>query len=159
VDGNQASESPIVGPAQVCRDDAGNLYAAFTLLLVILRVDPEGRIYRFACQYGVDGVTGDGGAARAAAIGYPTAVAWDPLGKRILVGSSQTPRIRAIAADGTTVTTLAGLGTETEDGLARSCRLGDVFGILPETGGGLLFKDGAGGRLRRLAPPRVLPLP
>lgn len=159
VDGNQASESPIAGPMQVCRDDAGNVYAAFILLHVILRVDPEGRIYRFAGQYGVDGVTGDGGAARAAAIGYPTSVAWDPVGKRILVGSSQTPRIRAIAADGTKVTTLAGLGTETEDGLARSSRLGDVFGILPETDGGLLFTDGAGGRLRRLEPPRVLPLP
>jgi len=158
-DGNQASESPIVGPTQVCQDEAGNFYAASTLLHVILRVDPAGHIYRFAGQYGVDGATGDDGPARSAALGYPTSVAWDAAGKRILVGSSQTPRIRAIAADGSNVTTLAGLGTETEDGLARSSRLGDVFGILPEADGGLLFQHGAGGRLRRLAPPRLLPLP
>ncbi|MEB3238079.1 MAG: hypothetical protein VKO64_10700 [Candidatus Sericytochromatia bacterium] len=159
VDGNQASESPVVGPMQLCKDDAGNVYAAAMLLHVILKVDPEGRITRFAGRYGVDGVAGDGGPARNAAIGYPASLAWDPIGRRLLVGSSQTPRIRSISADGSLVTTLAGKGTETEDGLARASRLSDIFGILPESDGGLLFTDGAGGRLRRLAPPRAKPLP
>ena len=96
----------------VLQDGAGNTLISLGDYNVILRMDADGHLTRFAGT-GVPGWSGDGGPAASARLSYPAALALGPDGSIYIVDSSNR-RIRRVA-DGT-ITTVAGNGTPDSSG-------------------------------------------
>ena len=149
IDGSTARDSKIGNPSALCFDTAGNLYVSEFGAHHIVRISSDGKLYNFAGS-GSDGAAGDDGPALLAAIGYPSALAYDPRKNRILVGNWQSPRIRAIDLATNIITTLAGGGQSGEDAVATAVSLSDIGGVVMEPNGNLLFSDSQSARVRRL---------
>lgn len=149
VDGAAATASALLNPSGLAFDATGDMYVGELEGLRIVEVTPDGRIYPFAGN-GLEGATGDGGPATAAAIGSPTALLVDGANHRLIFGSMGTARIRAVDLDTGLITTLVGGGTDTDDGLAATSAVGDIGGMLLEPSGNLMFSELQTSRLRRL---------
>jgi|DewCreStandDraft_4_1066084.scaffolds.fasta_scaffold06561_5 sugar lactone lactonase YvrE len=101
-DGGPAAEAWFSGPACVRVDAAGNLLVADRYNNRVRKISPDGRITTIAGNgyYGAVGDTnGDGGAATAAMLQWPGAVAIAPDGS-VYVADTGADRIRRVAADG-----------------------------------------------------------
>ncbi|MDX2168692.1 MAG: FG-GAP-like repeat-containing protein [Deltaproteobacteria bacterium] len=149
-DGEQAVRARLNGPTGVAVDAAGALYIADQGNHRIRRVDPNGVITTVAGT-GAAGYAGDGGAARAATLNSPYAVAIDADG-RLLIADFGNLRVRRVAADGS-IATILGTGTPGsggDGGPGTQAQIGAVTGLAPLPSGGLLVADPFGGRVRRL---------
>lgn len=109
-DGGPAVQAA-VSPDGIAFDSAGNLYLAEPSANRVRRITPEGVIEPFAGT-GVEGFSGDGGAARDATFAAPYDVTTDAAG-HVYVADRNNLRIRKIDLDGV-VTTIAGGGTRSE---------------------------------------------
>lgn len=101
-DGGPAVEARLNGPACVRTDASGNLLVADRYNNRIRKISPDGRISTIAGNgyYGAAGDSnGDGGAATAAMLQWPGAVAIAPDGS-LYVADTGADRIRRVAADG-----------------------------------------------------------
>lgn len=148
-DGKDAAQAQLGNPAGLCFDVQGNLYVTELFSHHIVRISADGKFHNFAGS-GAANVSGDGGPALQAGIPFPSAVVCDDASNRLLVGSWQSPRIRAIDLATGMISTLAGGGTNSEDSLALDAALTDVGGMALEPDGNLLFTDSQSGRVRRL---------
>ena len=143
-------ETAIAGPYGICFDGQGQLIVTETFGNRVLRLEQaDGRLHVLAGT-GRSTVSGDGGQASAAGVPYPTAITYDATRNRVLVGSWQSPRIRAIDLATGIISTLAGTGDDSQDGLIRKAAIGDIGGLALDAQGRPVFTEVQSGRIRRL---------
>jgi sugar lactone lactonase YvrE len=131
--------------------DAGNLYIADSGNHRVRRVDPSGTITTVAGT-GVRGYSGDGGAATAARLKRPGAVAVDGSG-RLYIADFGNNRVRRVDAAGK-ITTVAGNGVRGfsgDGGLARRAKLDSPSGLALDGSGNLYIADSANNRVRMVS--------
>ena len=112
-DGGLATAALLDSPVGVAVDSAGNIYIGDTHNNRVREIlASSGNIVTIAGT-GVAGFSGDGGAATAALLNLPTAVAVDSNGN-VYIADSNNNRIREIS--GTTINTVAGNGQQVYSG-------------------------------------------
>lgn len=98
------------GVAGLAADARGALYLVDKARSMVFRIEPGGAAvtpWAGALSAGFDG---DGRPARGTALHVPSALALDPATGELLIADTQNHRVRAVSADGSRVTTVAGVG-------------------------------------------------
>jgi sugar lactone lactonase YvrE len=148
-DGGAAASALLDSPTGIAIDAAGSLYIADTHNNRIRKVS-AGTITTIAGA-GVAGFSGDGGAALAATLSQPTAIAIDANGN-LYIADTNNNRIRMIA--GTTITTVAGNGDQIysgDGGLATAAGLDSPRGVAVDAAFNLYIGDTHNQRVRMVA--------
>ncbi len=150
-DGGPATAAQLYHPRAIAFDRAGNAYIADTLNARIRRIDTSGRIATIAGN-GIEGFSGDGGAALNASLNQPHGVAIDGAGN-LYIADSSNDRIRRVTRQGV-ITTVAGDGTPGaagDDGPARAAQVKDPKTIAVDPSGNRLYiADAGNNRVRRI---------
>ena len=139
-------------PAATAVDSAGNVYIVDTSNHRVRKVTPGGTITTFA-GIGIQGYSGDGGAATAAKLALPGGVAVDAAGN-VYISDRANQRIRKVDATGI-ITTLAGTGTagfSGDHGPATAAMLSGPRGLAVTPDGYLVFADTSNNRIRSVDP-------
>ena len=147
-DGGAALAANLSSPRGVALDGAGNLYIADEGNNRIRKVDSSGNISTVAGD-GTLGVGGDGGAATAAQVFSPSAVALDGAGNLYIATDH---RIRKVNAAGV-ITTVAGNGTRGyggDGGAATAAQLNLPLGVALDGAGNLYIADAFNNRIRKV---------
>jgi sugar lactone lactonase YvrE len=148
-DGGAAANALLDTPTGIAVDSVGSLYIADTHNNRIRKVS-AGTITTIAGT-GVAGFSGDGGAASAAKLSQPTAIAIDANGN-LYIADTNNNRIREIA--GTTINTVAGNGDQIysgDGGLATSAGLDSPGGVAVDAAFNLYVGDTHNQRVRMVA--------
>ena len=136
-------------PSGIAFDTAGNLYFADYQNNRVREIS-SGVITTVAGN-GSRGFSGDGGAATAAQLNQPSAVAFDSAGA-LYIADTGNNRIRKVT--GATISTFAGNGTagySGDAGAAASAELNQPAGIAFNSAGNLYIADSANNRVRKVA--------
>lgn len=153
-DGGGATSAQLSAPMDVAVDAAGVVYIADQLNHRIRKVALNGVITTIAGT-GSPGSAGDGGPATVGQLNTPSGVAVDPDGT-IYIADTFNRRIRAIAPDGV-ISTVAGtgvVGNTGDGGAAGSAQLSDLWDVIVEPDGSVLFTQlGASPAVRRIQKP------
>jgi sugar lactone lactonase YvrE len=147
-DGGPATSALLDTPSGVAVDAIGNLYIADTLNNRIREVVASTGIISTIAGTGVDSFSGDGGAATAATLNSPTALAVDSKGN-LYIADTNNSRIREIA--GGVIDTVAGDGNQTysgDGGLATAASLNAPLGIAVDAAFNLYIGDTQNQRVR-----------
>ncbi len=145
-DGAAATDALLDSPAGVTVDSNGNIYIADTHNNRIREV--AGGTITTIAGTGDAGFSGDGAAASAAALSYPTAVAVDRNGN-VYIADTDNHRIRKIS--GTTISTVAGNGNQSYSGdgaLATAAGLDSPNGVAVDAALNLYIGDTHNQRVR-----------
>jgi sugar lactone lactonase YvrE len=147
-DGKPATNATLDGPAGVLAAPDGTILVADTINQRIRRIDASGRIRTIAGN-GKRGFSGDGGAARAASLQDPTALA---LGKdgSVFFADTGNNRVRAIRPN-ETIATVAGTadqGFSGDGGPASAAQLNGPTGLAVAADGSIYFSDTGNNRVR-----------
>ncbi len=148
-DGGPATSASINSPLRIAVDSAGNLYLAEGNDNRVRKVAPNGTITTVAGT-GVAGFGGDGGAASAALLNAPGAVAVDAAGN-LYIGDRNNNRVRKVTPGGT-ITTVAGngeAGNTGDGGLATSAALAVGEDIVLDSAGNLFVTIEGGANVVR----------
>lgn len=154
-DGGQATSALLSGPRDVAVDRASNIYIADTGNSRIRRIDTNGVITTVAGN-GASTFSGDGGAATAAAIGFPISVAVDEAGNLYFPTGN---RIRKVTAASQQINTIAGSaagGFAGDGALATNASFDAPAGIAVDASGALYLADERNFRVRKLTPARIV---
>ena len=153
-DGGPAASAALDAPWHLTVDGAGNLYIADTRNHRVRKVTPDGVITAVAGN-GAPGFSGDGGAATAARLRFPTDVAADSAGN-IYVADGDTDRIRKVTPEGV-ISTVAGMSHMAGDGEGATAAL--LFfptGVSSGDRGNVYIADTFNHRIRKVAPDGVI---
>jgi len=148
-DGGAATATQLNYPTGVAVDDVGNIFIAEYSNNRIRKVDVAGTITTVAGD-GSEGFSGDGGAAIAAQLRFPSGVAVDGVGN-LLIAEWGNSRIRKVDAAGI-ITTVAGNGWSTffgDGGPATAARV-IPYGVAVDGVGNLLIADKQNNRIRKV---------
>jgi sugar lactone lactonase YvrE len=154
-DGADAGSAQLKEPHAVVVDGTGALYIADAGNHRVRRVAPDGTISTVAGT-GQEGFGGDGGAAEAAQLNCPAAVALDSAGC-LYIGDQYNHRVRKVAADGT-ITTVAGTGAADfggDEGPAVSAQLNSPLGLAVDRIDAVYVADHLNNRIRTIASSRL----
>jgi sugar lactone lactonase YvrE len=146
-----ATTVPLILPAGLAYDAAGNLYFAETGSHVVRRVSTIGVLTTVAGT-GVQGFAGDGEAAAGALLDSPSAVAVDA-GGNLFIADAHNHRIRRVDAGSGVISTYAGTGVAglAADGLAASATELDLpVALALDAGQNLYFADARTHVVRRI---------
>ncbi len=147
-DGAAATAAQLNSPSGVAVDGSGNLYIADTDNHRIRKVDVDGDISTVAGD-GTAGFSGDGGAATAAQLIFPSGVAVDGDGN-LYIADTDNHRIRKVDTDGD-ISTVAGGGSSLGDGgAATAARLIFPSGVAVDGDGNLYIADRNNHRIRKV---------
>jgi sugar lactone lactonase YvrE len=154
-DGGPAARAALAFPAGIAVDAAGGLWIADTRNHRIRRVDAASRTIATVAGTGTGGYTGDGGAATAARLQSPAAVALDAAGNLYIMDRSNQ-RIRRVERASGVITTVAGDGRYAYAGdnhaaIAASFR--NPLAILLDPEGNLFIADAWSHRVRAIRGP------
>ena len=142
-DGGAAVLAEINGANAIAIDGAGNIYLTMASDHVVRKIDAAGTISTFAGN-GTAGYTGDGGAATAAELSQPNALAVDASGN-VYICDNLNEVVREVNVSTGIITTIAGTGGTagyTGDlGSATSATLSDPSGIALDASGNLYIAD------------------
>lgn len=156
-DGGPATNARMNAPTGVAVDAAKNIYIADQGNNCIRRVSAAGVITTIAGT-GAAGYSGDGGAATAAMLSTPVALAVDG-GGNVFVADQTNNRIRKISPTGI-ITTVAGSGATSGfsgDGFAATAALlSGPVGIAVTSSGALYIVDQMNNRIRMVNPAGVI---
>ena len=153
------SLAELYGPTGLSLDGAGNLYIADTQNHRVLMLTPRGAISTIAGT-GTGGFNGDGGAAAAAELSYPSAVAVDASGN-VYIADTGNNRVRLVTADGH-IATIAGTGDAVyngDSGPALEIALYNPAGLTLDGQGNVWVADAGNNRVRRLTAAQAAPPP
>jgi trimeric autotransporter adhesin len=151
-DGGPALAAGMDTSYDVALDGAGNLYIAAYGNSRVLKVNSAGTLTTFAGT-GLNVLGGDGGAATAAGIGGPTAVAADASGN-VYIADYTFGVVRRVSSDGI-ITTIAGTGVpgySGDNGLATSAQLGGPVALVVAGDGTIYIADYPNNRVRAMSP-------
>jgi uncharacterized protein (TIGR03437 family) len=158
-DGGAATNAQLFPGHGIAADNAGNLYIADLYNNRIRKVDSSGVITTFAGSgtansIGQGGYSGDGGAATAAMLNLPSAVAVDAAGN-VYIADSSNYRIRRVDKNTGVITTVAGNGnvppnkqTAGDGGMATQVPIEQPASVAVDFAGNLYFS--AGGRVQKV---------
>jgi sugar lactone lactonase YvrE len=147
----QSPVLPLVRPAAIVYDAAGNLFIADAGGNVVREVSASGSITVVAGT-GVQGFRGDGGPASAAEFDSPAGLAVDAAGD-LFIADAHNQRIREVVAATGVVATIAGTGTAGfagDGGAATSARLARPTALAFDASGNLYVVDTDNHRIRRI---------
>ena len=122
-DGTLGTAIQMSHPSYLALDAGGNLYVSDFLWNEVVRIGTDGRITHIAGTGAAD-FSGDGGAATAAALNFPTGLALDGNG-RLFITDSFNHRIRMVNRRGI-ISTVAGTGAGRLRWRRRSRHAGDA---------------------------------
>jgi sugar lactone lactonase YvrE len=149
-EGGAATNAEFDVPDGVAVDAAGNLFIADYYNNRIRKMGTNG-IIRTVAGNGINGYSGDGGAATNAELGYPNGVAVDAKGN-LFIADYYNNRIRKVGTNGT-ITTVAGNGTagySGDGGAATSAELRYPSGVAVDAGGNLFVADEENNMIRKI---------
>ena len=155
-DGEFRLNAVFASPRGIAIDGLGRLLIADTGNHRIRRIEPDGAL-RVVAGTGAPGSEGDGGAATAAQLNRPSAMAVDGQGS-IYVADSGNFRIRKIDPDGV-ITTFAGgsqPGVGGDGGPARDAQFTEPVGLALGPDGSMFVVDGPVHRVRVIRPNGVI---
>jgi uncharacterized protein (TIGR03437 family) len=155
-DGGPATAAMFSDVTGLAMDAIGNLYVADKSNRRIRKVTATGIVSTVAGT-GVQGFSGDGGAATLATLNTPTSVIVDPAGN-LYFADSGNQRIRRIDTNGT-ITTIAGNGVAGffgDGGLATFASMNIPLGLARDQSGNLYFADGNNNRIRKITPSGII---
>ena len=152
-DGNgQATTVSLFNPHGVAVDAQGNVYIADTSHSKVLKVNPSGQATTIAGT-GVQGFSGDGGAATGAQLALPSNVFVDKNGI-VYISDYGNNRVRKIDGAGV-ITTVAGNGTVLftgDGGPGPSAGVSGPMGLAVDAAGNLYIADNGHDRIRKVDP-------
>ncbi|MDR3736498.1 MAG: Ig-like domain repeat protein [Acidobacteriaceae bacterium] len=149
--GVQATTVPLQLPGGLAYDTNGNLYIAATNDHVIRMVTPMGVISTVAGT-GVQGFSGDGGAATSAQLDSPVGVALDS-SNNLYIADTHNNRIREVLASTGVINTIAGTGAagfSGDGGAALSATLSYPTAIAVDAAGSIYIADTNNNRIRKI---------
>ncbi len=149
-DGGLAVNATLQQPIALALDSEGDLFIADQSGNVVRRVDAITGIITTVAGTGAQGYTGDGGAAIAAELNYPDALAIDDAGN-LYIADDNNNVVRKVAAG--VITTIAGTGSagyRGDGGLATSARLNDPKGLALDPAGDLYIADAGNYLVRKV---------
>lgn len=151
-DGGPATKAGLRMPRRFVFDTQGNLYLADAESHRIRRItNASGLPIQTVVGIGLEGMTGDGGPAEAARLYYPSGVAFDAQGNLFLTAGADQGRVRRVDAATKVITTWAGGGDQTGDGIpATAARLQEPQGLVVDAGGDVYVAEMAGHRVRKV---------
>ena len=161
-DGGVATAAQLNFPSDIAVDGSGNLYIADLNNHRIRKVDTSGVITTVAGNGVVDvngnsGFSGDGGAATAAQLNFPSDIAVDGSGN-LYIADSGNHRIRKVDTSGV-ITTVAGNGVvdangnsgfSGDGGVATAAQLDFPSGIALDGSGNLYIADSGNHSIRKI---------
>lgn len=148
-DGGPATLASIADVSGIAWDNTGNLLITCFAGARVRQIDTNGIITTVAGN-GVNGYSGDGGAALNAALGHPQDVAVDAIGN-LFIGD-YVGRVRRVDTTGI-ITTFAGKSTggySGDGGPATNALLNDVGSVKFDRVGNLIIADMFNNRVRRV---------
>ena len=151
-DGGPAVAARLDSPEGLALDANDHLYIADTHNQRIRRVDLATGLIATVAGSGA-GFAGDGGAATAARLDLPTALAVDAAGN-LYIADTENFRVRKIAAAGGVITTVAGNGRQGfsgDGGAATAASIDSPSGLAVDADGNLYIADTHNHRVRRVA--------
>jgi uncharacterized protein (TIGR03437 family) len=157
--GGGTSLAELYGPTGLALDNAGNLYIADTHNHRIRMLTPGGVISTIAGT-GTGGFSGDGGAAAAAELTVPSAVAVDASGN-IYIADTGNNRVRLVTTDGN-IATIAGSGDAAyngDNGAALKIALYNPGGLALDGQGNVWVADTGNNRVRMLSATQTVVTP
>ena len=150
-DGGPATAAKLNSPTGVTFDAVGNLYIADYGNCRIRKVNTSGIITTIAG--GLQGYSGDGGAATAAKLNNPASVSFDATGN-LYIADRNNNRIRKISTSGI-ISTIAGknyvIGFSGDGGPATAAELNGPWGVTFDATGNLYISDAANQRIRSVS--------
>ncbi|MBI2355311.1 MAG: hypothetical protein HYV06_09830, partial [Deltaproteobacteria bacterium] len=152
-DGGAATAAALSEPFCVALDSAGNLYIADRSNHRIRKVAAESGIITTVAGNVSFGFSGDGGAATAAGLLFPSGVALDSAGN-LYIADTNNARIRKVAAGSGIITTVAGNGSRgfSVDGTAATAAaLYHPESVALDSAGNLYIADNLNDRIRTVA--------
>ncbi|MFM8551314.1 MAG: SMP-30/gluconolactonase/LRE family protein, partial [Nitrospiraceae bacterium] len=151
-DGGPATQATLNFPSAVALDRQGNLYIADTMNHRVRRVDAQTGLITTVAGTGQHRCSGDGGAATAACLNEPCALALDDQGNLFIADQSNN-RVRRVDGQTGVITTVAGTGQAayTGDGVsAKESGLAGPSGLALGPDGMLYVADTFNGRIRQV---------
>jgi trimeric autotransporter adhesin len=149
-DGTSATAATLNSPGGIAIDGSNNIYIADTNNHRIRKISSG--VITTVAGTGTAGYSGDGGAATAATLNYPAAVALDSAGTTLYIADTYNHRVRKIVSG--TISTVAGTGTAgyNGDGIAPAlAQLRYPHGVATDTGGALYIADTLNHRVRKVS--------
>ncbi len=150
-DGGMATAAGLYWPFGLTFDGSGNLYIGDQKNNRVRKVSPTGIISTFAGT-GVAGAAGDGGAATAAQLSNPSAIAIDNSGN-FYIADQVNNKVRRVSASGI-ITTFAGTGVagfSGDGGPATAAQFDHLNEIAFDTSWRLVICDNTNHRVRRIS--------
>lgn len=151
-DGGVATAAQLNGPTSTAVDAAGNVYIADQTNHRIRRIAAGSGLISTFAGTGVAGFLGDGGAATAARLYFPTGVAVDAAGN-VYIADQYNNRIRMVTAATGLITTVAGNGVggfSGDGGLAQAAQLNRPTGIVVAASGNFYIADAYSHHVRKV---------
>ena len=151
-DGAAATLAYLRSPYGVAVDGSGNLYIADRDNHRIRKVDASSGNISTVAGTGSQGFSGDGAAATAARLSFPSSVAVDGSGN-LYIADRNNRRIRKVDSSGN-ISTVAGTGTSTgfsgDGGAATAAQLHSAYGVAVDGSGNLYIADRDNHRIRKV---------
>ena len=154
-DGSTAATSNIARPTGVAVDTSGNVYFAEQNNHRVRKISTTGILSTLAGN-GIATYTGDGGAATAASVSYPSGIYWDTYTGNFYVADAGNNVIRKINASGA-ISTFAGGGSSIADGVAATAAsLYNPNAVTTDGAGNLYIADRNYSAVRKVTPEGVV---
>ena len=152
-DNDPATAAELDSPAGLAVDAAGDFFIADSHNQRVREVTAATGIISTIAGTGVAGFSGDGGAATAARLDLPTALALDAAGN-LYIADTGNHRVRRIAAATGAISTVAGNGIEGyagDGGAATAASIDSPNGLALDAVGNLYIADTHNGRVREVS--------
>jgi trimeric autotransporter adhesin len=154
-DNGPATSAVLSVPQGIAIDAFGNLFIADLGNSVVRKVDTSGTITTYAGIPDQSGYSGDNGAATAALLSFPEAVAVDSSGN-LFIADTDNNRIRRVDVNTQIITTVAGNGTQGysgDGGPATAAMLGVPDGVALDNAGNIYIADTTNALIREVFSP------